>query len=178
MSARPSVPETAKTLKIYQDARLIKQIKNLQRCGGTAALAAEHAGAIFEQLIQRGVGNPKKMGRLTKYGDARIKNCIKFDLVGAYRLVGIMGDDHLKFYFVGSHDECDHWVKNNAGLEPVFKERDRVEAAVKAPPAPRESREAVGAEPEPDYDAQLERNLTDQDLRKIFSGLCGKNPTA
>ena len=111
------------------------------------------------------------MGRLTRYGDARIKDCIKFDLVGGYRLVGIMTDQEVVFLYVGSHAECDRWIKNNAGLVPVLdKKRNKTfmvkEAGGQEPAA---ERELEGIEDEPDYDEQLLRNITDQDLREIFS---------
>ncbi|MCE5336008.1 MAG: hypothetical protein LLG06_15615 [Desulfobacteraceae bacterium] len=162
-------------MRIFQDARLIKQLRILLRSGGTAAMAARHARSIIDQLIQQGVGSPKQMGRLTKYGEARIKNCIKFDLVRAYRLVGIMQDEDIKFYFVGSHDECDRWVRHNAGIEPMLKKKDEVAIAGNEP---EESVSEAGDGPEGDYDPWLHKDLSDQDLRSIFSGLCVKRATA
>ncbi|MGC8491737.1 MAG: hypothetical protein ACP5SH_08365 [Syntrophobacteraceae bacterium] len=159
---------------VYQDAKLSKQMKALLRGGANGAAAAKHAQSIIEQLMNEGARAPKLMGRLTKYGEARIKNCVKFDLVRGYRLIGVLLDGGITFLYVGSHDECDHWIRNNAGLEPILdKKRNTVVELRETDPGqtPSESDPEEEA-PEPDYDKLLLRNLTEQDLAKIFSGLC------
>ncbi len=161
---------------VYQDANLIKQLKSLLKGGANAVPAAGHAQAIIDQIVNGGICDPKLMGRLTRYGDARIRNCIKFDLVGGYRLVGIMLDRGIAFLYVGSHDECDQWIKNNAGLEPILdKKRNKVveirEAAAEETPA--DSALEMDT-PEADYDELVLRDVTEQDLRKIFCGLLRK----
>lgn len=154
-----------------------KQLKALQRGGGNAALAAEHARAIINQVVE-GVSSPKRIGRLTRYGEARIPNCIKFDLVRGYRLIAVMGKRDIGFLFVGSHDECDHWVKNNAGWEAMA---DRIPVSSPARTGKDETKTPCrltgqeGGMEADDYDAALLRDLTDRDLRKIFCGLCGKH---
>jgi len=158
---------------VYQDATLTKQLKTLLKGGANAASAARHARAIIDQFVDGGVCDPK-LGRLTRYGEARIKNCVKFDLVRGYRLVGIMLDHGISFLYVGSHNQCDHWIKNNAGLEPVLdKKRNQVaeakETAVLEIPA---GNELEMDSTESDYDELLLHDLTEQDLRKIFCGLC------
>jgi len=161
-------------LRVYQDANLDKQLKTLLKGGTNATPAARHAQTIIDQFVDGGVCDPKIMGRLTRYGEARIKNCVKFDLVGGYRLVGILLDHGIAFLYVGSHDECDHWLKNNAGLEPILdKKRIRVVAAKERvfTEFPEENELETDAE-EPDYDETLLRDVTEQDLRKIFCGLC------
>ncbi|MGA2404651.1 MAG: hypothetical protein ABSG91_23600, partial [Syntrophobacteraceae bacterium] len=99
-----------------------KRLKALQRGGGNASQAAEHAQAIIDQVLG-GVFSPKQIGRITRYGEARIPDCIKFDLVRGYRLIAVLGKRQICFLFVGSHDECDHWVKNNAGFEFLADKR-------------------------------------------------------
>ena len=117
----------AGTLHVYQDANLTRQLKTLLKGGASAAPAARHAQAIIDRFADGGRSDPKLMGRLTRYGDARIKNCVKFDLVRGYRLVGMMLDQGIAFLYVGSHDECDHWIRNNAGMEPILdKKRNKV----------------------------------------------------
>ncbi|MDA8305992.1 MAG: hypothetical protein M0Z81_04090 [Deltaproteobacteria bacterium] len=161
---------------VYQDAKQTKQLKTLLKGGANAAAAARHAQAIIDQLVDGGTRDPKLMGRLTRYGEARIKNCVKFDLVRGYRLVGVMRNEKIAFLYVGSHDECDHWIKNNAGLEPVLDKRRNTVVEVKetaAEQTPGES-DAGMDEPEPDYYELLLKNLTEQDLMKIFPGLCSR----
>jgi hypothetical protein len=166
----------AETLYVYQDANLTKQLKSLLRGGANAAPAARHARAIIDQFIAGGIRNLKNTGRFTKYGDARIKNCVKFDLVRGYRLVGILLDQGIAFLYVGSHDECDHWIKNNVSLEPnLDKKRNKV-VEIKAP-APEEIQAQSEFEmdtSELDYDKLALGDLTEQDLRKIFCGLFRK----
>ena len=154
-------------------ATVSKRLKILERGAGNALQAAEHARSIINQVLE-GVFTPKQIGRLTKYGDARIPNCVKFDLVRGYRLVAVLGKQEIYFLFVGSHDECDHWIRNNAGLEVASggTKSSRVKAAEDDA---RPSQPAQEEQPETDdYDASLLSGLTDRDLRIIFSGLCGK----
>lgn len=159
---------------VYQDARLTKQLKALRRGGANAAAAAGHARAIIDQLVDEGTRDPKLMGRLTRYGEARIKGCVKFDLVRGYRLVGVLRNDGIAFLFAGSHDECDHWIRNNAGLEPVLdKKRNKVVEIRETAAEHEQAGEGSGPDAlEPDYDELLLKNLSDQDLMKIFPGLC------
>jgi len=159
---------------LYQDANFSKQLKNLKKGGGYATMAAVHAQSIIEQLVKGECRSPREMGRLTRHGEARIKNSFKFDLVRGYRLIGVIRGKEITFLFVGSHDECDHWVKNNAGLEPVSdKKRNLVteipENKRMAPMPPRSSE----GEPEPDYDEHIFEGLTDRQLRTIFRGISG-----
>lgn len=161
---------------VYEDANLTKQLKTLVKGGGNATAAALHARAIIDQLIDGGTCNPKLMGRLTRYGEARIRGCIKFDLVRGYRLIGVMRDHQILFLYVGSHGECDLWIRNNAGLEPILdKKRNRVfEISETDSGDARAEQESEEPEPEPDYDEQVLGGITDQELRVIFCGLCGK----
>ena len=164
------------TLHVYQDANLTKQLKALLKGGANAAPAARHAQAIIDRFVERGDFDPRLMGRLTRYGDSRIDNCVKFDLVRGYRLVAALLDRGIAFLYVGSHDQCDHWLKNNTGLEPVLcKKRNRVFTARQsgAVGMAKEGESEVDAA-EPDYDETLLRNITERDLREIFRGLCKK----
>ena len=67
-------------LIIHISPNVIKQLKALQRGGGNASQAAEHARKIIDQALE-GICSPKQIGRLTRYGEARIPNCVKFDLI-------------------------------------------------------------------------------------------------
>jgi hypothetical protein len=152
---------------------IAKRLRVLQRGGGNAAQAARHARTIINQVLD-GVFSPKDMGRLTRYGEARIANCFKFDLVGGYRLIATSSNREICFLYVGSHDECDHWIKNNAGLESL-PESARAETIPVScedvgedPDGPDEEEEL---EPEPEYDPAVLRDVTETDLRKIFCGL-------
>ena len=164
-------------LNVHISPNVVRQLKDLQRGGGNASQAAEHARKIINQALE-GISSPKQIGRLTRYGEARIPNCVKFDLVRGYRLIAVMGKQAISFLFVGSHDECDHWVRNNAGFEvpadnstaEVLQVRRKTDE--EKPPCPMQEQEAeMEAD---DYDSVLLRDLTDRDLREIFRGLCGR----
>ncbi len=164
-------------LNIHISPNVIKQLKALQRGGGNASQAAEHARKIINQALE-GICSPKQIGRLTRYGEARIPNCIKFDLVRGYRLIAAMGRQEISFLFVGSHDECDHWIKNNAGFEaPAANNSARALQVMsrtdeEKPTFPiQEQEDEMEAD---EYDSVILRDLTDRDLREIFSGLCGR----
>jgi hypothetical protein len=160
-------------LRIYRDANLNKRLAALRRAGGQAAIAADHAEAIIDRLITRGIRGLGQTGRFTRYGDARIKNCIKYDLVQGYRLVGVKKEDELIFLYVGSHDDCDLWIRHNIGIEPMMDKRRSQVLPVQGP-VPEVSSAPRIPEPEPDYDEELLKGIDDKDLRKIFRGLCGQ----
>ena len=162
-------------LIIHISPNVIKQLKALRRGGGNASQAAEHARKIIDQALE-GICSPKQIGRLTRYGEARIPNCIKFDLVRGYRLIAALGKQEVSFLFVGSHDECDHWIKNNAGFEAfadnktagVLHVRSKTDEEKPACPM-QEDEDELEAD---DYDSMILRDLTDRDLREIFGGIC------
>jgi hypothetical protein len=161
-------------LFVYQDANLIKQIKALLKGGSNSAPAAKHAQSIIEQFINGGILNLRNCGRLTRHGDARIKNCLKFDLVRSYRLIAVLVESGIAFLYVGSHAECDHWIKHNAWIEPNLDKKRNTITQIREP---EKSTDIPGEGPdadrlEPDYDALIFQNLSEHDLRQIFSGLC------
>lgn len=149
----------------------IRQLKRLRRVGGMAKAVAEHAEAIIQQWVCGDVTSPRQLTRSTLYGEVRIKDCRKYDLVDAYRLLTVMAEDHLIFLFVGTHDECDQWIRHNTGWEPEGKKNgDRILPVQK--PIPRTADEDV--EPKEDETAEdyLLGEINERDLRIIFSGIC------
>jgi hypothetical protein len=162
-------------IHIYRDANLNKQLRNLRRAGGIPALVADHAETILTNVIGTGNLNPKQIGRMTRYGEARIKNCVKYDLIHGYRLIGIMRDEEMAFVCVGHHDECDRWLRNNSGIDPVMhKKRNEIfevrESLPEVLPAEKEE------EPETDYYDNLLSSISQEELRIIFCGICGGQP--
>ncbi len=159
-------------LIVRLNPNITKRLKVLRRGGGNPAQAAEHAMRIINRALL-GVSSPRQIGRLTKYGEARIPNCIKFDLVRGYRLIVIADKQFISFLFVGSHDECDHWIKNNAGLEDLPDSR----IVPISQPNPQSNEKTLNREKQEvelvsDYDPPVLHDLKDSDLRRIFSGLC------
>ena len=90
----------------------------------------------------------------------------------------MMLDQGIAFLYVGSHDECDHWIRNNAGLEPILDKKRNKVAEVRERIAVETARaELEMDEPESDYYDELLHDVTQQDLRKIFCGLFRKTLT-
>ena len=162
-------------LYVYEDANLNKQIKALLKGGDNPACAARHARSIIEEFINAGFLNLKNAGRLTRHGEARIRNSLKFDLVGGYRLVAVLVQSGIAFVYAGSHAECDHWINNNAWIEPdLDKKRNRITQICERECVEGEEANTHGDQFQPDYDVPFLQEITQQDLRLIFSGLCRK----
>ena len=156
---------------VHRETQFKKLLSNLRKGGGKAALAAVQAEEIMERLAARNRLLPSRVHKLTKYGEARIEGCSKFDLGGGYRLVYLKNEGHIFFLYIGTHDDCDLWIKNNRGLQP------EVDVSSSQVDIEEEKEEASGNEgqehePEPDYDDLLMEKIDDRLLRKVFQGLC------
>jgi hypothetical protein len=157
---------------VHRDANLNKQLRNLRRAGGFSTLVADHAESILNNVISTGSLNPKQIGRMTRYGEARIKNCVKYDLIHGYRLIGIAREREIAFVYVGNHDECDRWLRNNSGIDPVVDKR-RNEVLEVRELVPENLSAEEKEDPSTDHYDDLLRNLSQQELRVIFRGICG-----
>lgn len=156
---------------VHRETQFNKLLSNLRKAGGKAALAAIQAEEIMERLAARNRLLPSRVHKLTKYGEARIEGCKKFDLGGGYRLVYLKKEGHIFFSYIGTHDDCDLWIKNNRGLQPEF------DAGSSQVVIEEKEKEAWGCEgheheSEPDYDELLMEKIDDRLLRKVFQGLC------
>jgi hypothetical protein len=156
---------------VQLDKRLIKQMKRLLKAGGNSRLAAEHAENIIRQWLSGEVKSPRQLTRGTRYGEARIKNCLKYDLVHAYRLLAVKDGDQLFFLFVGPHDECDQWINHNTGWEPGVEERGNKTLYVVADGMTIMAEEAEADADDADDECLL-KAIDEKDLRIIFAGIC------
>lgn len=148
-----------------------RQLKRLHRAGGSARIVAKHAEAVIQQWVSGEVSNPRQLNRNTRYGEARLKNSFKYDLVEAYRLLAVMDGERLIFLFVGSHDECDQWFYHNKGWDPGLEKKGGTILPVRPGPSPAtpEGSDAADDEiAENDFFAEI----NERDLRLIFSGIC------
>jgi hypothetical protein len=156
---------------VQLDKKLVKQLKRLHKAGGNSRLAAEHAENIIQQWLSGEVKSPRQLTRSTRYGDTRIKNCFKYDLVHAYRLLAVKDGDQLLFLFVGPHDECDQWINHNSGWEPGIEERENETRYVLADRMTLMAEEP-GVEVDDADDDYLMKPIGEKDLRIIFAGIC------
>jgi hypothetical protein len=87
-------------LLIHKSTEFNKRLAHLRRSGGNAARAAETAHAIIGRLY---LGfSPEEAGGFTNHGEDRVRNCIKYDLPGAHRLICVRHGSDLSLLYIGS----------------------------------------------------------------------------
>jgi hypothetical protein len=158
---------------IHRAPELQKCLDKLLRADGRAALAARRVEEIISMLATGTCLKPEEVTKHTKHGEARIEKCKKFDLVGGYRLVYIKKGHRYFFLFVGTHDDCDHWLNNHKHLKPAINS-----AGITGTVSPTEkgnpSSEQREVEFDWDYDEILMQQIDEKVLRRVFRGLCGE----
>jgi hypothetical protein len=147
-----------------------KSLEALRKAGGLGPEVADHAEGIIARLVDEGGAQPGEAGRLTRYGENRVKNCLKFDLKYGFRLVCMKEEDRLFLLFIGAHEEVDRWARNSRG-KVLFREENVVEIPVAFEIDEEEDPEEP--EPEDESDLFLAETIDDSILREIFKGLCG-----
>jgi hypothetical protein len=153
---------------LYQDPKFEKQINQLQKADKKAAIAVKEAEKIINNLAEGVI--PESAGVVTRHGEYRINNCIKYDLGSGYRLITIKDGVHLSVLFIGSHDECHQWIENNKHAKPELYKK-RAESIEVAPLEAELSKDPEDTETQ--WDDPLDQ-LDDKSLRMIFRGLCGE----
>ena len=151
---------------LYLDPGFEKQIRMLRRAGKKAAIAVDKADRIIARL-RGGESVPEEIGSMTKHGELRIKGVVKYDLGSGYRLVTCKQGLRIFLLFVGTHDDCHHYIENNRELSiDQIKDRCRkipVEIAENNPGPVRMAAE------EAEYDPLA--HVTEKEMRLIFRGL-------
>jgi hypothetical protein len=159
---------------IHRDPKFDKRLDGLPKEGKKAANAARKAREIIARMLNRKGQSPERFGGLTHYGEARIPNCLKYDLGAGYRMVCISREPHLFLMAIGTHDECHRWIENNRGLDPA-PDLFRVESlAVKNRPAKRPAADSKRPPAPPEGDFIFGENIAERDLRRVFRGLTGE----
>lgn len=155
---------------VHRDPKFDKQLNALRKAGKKAVRAAKEADAIIDMLA-RGE-TVSRVGVTTRYGEFRIRNCVKYDLGSGYRLITVRQDAHLFLLYIGTHDECDRWLENNKSWEPLFvKSRNKIFSVQ------RDSFDwklRLLPEPENDDNEEFFDDIDEKYLRVIFRGLCGR----
>ena len=156
-------------------------MNKMRKAGGRGAIAVRQAEALIQELADSDRMDRMLCSKLTRYGDARIENCFKFNLVSGYRLVLTKKEGMFVVLFLGTHNETDHWIRNNAGIQPDTSTGEPVQAL----------RPTGNGHPEPtpekspreryilhDLDKPLHEFIDQKTLREIFRGICSQpNPT-
>lgn len=157
---------------LYIDPKVQKRITRLTANASARYEynAARKASRIIHQLTLGVL--PYKAGRLSDNGEARIKNCFKFDLGKGYRLVCVKSQRRFFVLFMGHHDSCDTWLYNNSGLNPDTLQVDFLIQKVKIRVEPSNS-VSENLLDSIDSDDDLMTTFSQKDLRSLFSGLAG-----
>ena len=166
---------------IHHSLALAKQLRGLRRSGKKAELAADKAETIIDDIRQYGCQCEAVLSKRTRKGEQRIKNCLKYDLGGGYRLVTVRNESHLFVVFAGSHDDTDQWIEHHRydTFEPdnlVYRCEERV--IVENVPVfgcPESLPIRAG---EDDYEEALQARLEESHLKAVFQGLFAQSPAA
>ena len=162
---------------IHLTLSLPRQLGGLRKSGKKGELAANKCEAILSDIKQHGCQCEAVFSKRTRNGEARIKNCVKYDLGGGYRLVTIRADSHLFICFVGSHDETNQWIERHRYEDlvpgnPLYlcEERgDHTEMVESGGPGCGES--DITDDLEERYENELLAKLDETLLKDIFHGL-------
>ena len=157
---------------LHISTKVEDRIEDLKKSGKTGRALAQKATRIIAHLTSGTVGHHMDaIGSYTKYGEKRIKNCRKYDLGSGYRLITLQRGEKVFIPFFGTHDECQRWLENNSRLKKVVAGSGtlvRVSRRKKSHP-----NHASGylTDRQADNEDELPVNVSDDDLRRVFSGL-------
>jgi hypothetical protein len=157
---------------IFVSSKVESCIAALKKSGKSGNTLARKVTRIFDALasgkVQRHIHT---MDSYTKYGEKRLKNCLKYDLGCGYRLITLKRGNTVFIPFLGSHDECQRWLEKyspskafHAGKGRVIHIKDQ-----KQSPCENFTNKEHSDLDEDDYD--ILQNVTDNDLRSVFKGL-------
>lgn len=157
---------------VHFHTRFEKRLDALKHSEKMAVAAARKAEDIIYAILNEGDAPLTKKGKIARHGEARIKNCIKFDIGKGHRLVCVKDKEHIYLLFVGTHDDCYAWIENNRNYKPDPK-------AINLITRPILKQQNVNTQlieealNEADYEDLLLEKITDKDLKHIFRGLVG-----
>lgn len=164
---------------IYDPVQFTKKLEKMHLAGGKAGVAARQAEELIQELAGSDHLDQKLSGKLTKNGEARMENCCKFHLVSGHRLVMVRKDGYFVVLFLGTHDETDNWIKNNAGSKLDLSRGEIVPCPGRPAAAmPEDSAGDLACSDDDFYDKPLHETIDQQTIREIFRGLCTQSSKA
>ncbi len=153
---------------LFVSSKVETRIAALEKAGKSGKNLAHKATSIIDSLSSGTAQH--NMGGHTKYGEKRIRNCIKYDLGCGYRLITLQRGDTIFIPFLGTHDNCQRWLENNSRLKDFNAGTGRTIRVVDKKPVKMISKMSESAVDILD-DHDVFKHLTDKDLRRVFSGL-------
>ena len=154
---------------IHLTHRFEKQLDAMRRAEKMAVSASRKADSIITRLMENGQSPLHMAGKLSRHGECRIQNAVKFDIGKGYRMFGVKEKNNIYLLFVGPHDACSAWIENNRGMENLG-ELKRIRT-LKTVLTQKKDATAHAPASEPDYDDLLLARITEQDLNVVFQGL-------
>lgn len=157
---------------IFVSSKVESCIAALKKSGKSGNTLARKVTRIIDALasgkVQRHIPT---MDSYTKYGEKRLKNCLKYDLGCGYRLITLKRGNTVFIPFLGSHDECQRWLEKYSPSKEFHVGKGRVIhiKGQKQPP-----REYFSNKDHTDMDEDNDdilQSLTDNDLRSVFKSL-------
>ena len=147
------------------------RIAALEKAGKSGKALARKATGIIDRLASGDVrSHMDAIENYTKYGERRIKNCWKYNLGCGYRLITLQRGKTLFIPFLGSHDECQRWLENNSRLKAFHSGKGKTIDIEDGKSSPTNLGDIDTLDMDLDDDGLLQ-DLTDKDLRSVFSGL-------
>jgi len=155
---------------IYVSKKVETSIKALRKNGKTGINLASKAKMIIDGLTSGAAQHPDDVVvTTTKYGEKRIKNCYKYDLGCGYRLITVQRGETVFIPFLGTHDSCQRWLGTNSRLKNFVVGSGRRISITDTKLRKTSSGESECENKKTDDDPLY--NLTDKELRFVFSGL-------
>ena len=155
---------------LYVSKKVENSIEVLSRTGKTGKNLAEKAKKVIDSLVSGTAQHPNNINvTFTKYGEKRIKNCYKYDLGCGYRLITVQRGETVFIPFLGTHDNCQRWLEANSQLKDFAIGAGR-KISISEKKQEKVTSEGNHCEDKITDDGFL-RNLTDKELRLVFSGL-------
>jgi hypothetical protein len=157
---------------LHVSKKVEDRIEQLKKAGKAGKALAQRAQSIIENLASGTAPNTAgAAGSLTKYGEKRIKNCLKYDLGCGYRLITLQRGQTLYIPIFGDHDECRRWLEDHSRLKAYDAGKGTV---FQIASVQQRQRDSAGISPDSRVDSVEEdgdEKITDRQLRIVFRGL-------
>ncbi len=155
---------------VHFHARFEKRLDDLKHSEKMAVAAAKKADDIINAIENDADAPLASQGKFARHGEARIKNCVKFDIGKGHRLVCVKENEHLYLLFVGTHDDCATWIENNRNFKPNPKAGNFITRRIPEQKK-RTSQRLQNTWDETDYEELILAKVTEKDLQFVFRGL-------
>ncbi|MEA2897382.1 MAG: hypothetical protein QOJ84_2997 [Bradyrhizobium sp.] len=105
-------PEQAGAVSYFTTKPFEKALQLAFLSGGQAQKRSDKARIVLGSLQD---SDPFVSLPVTKHGETRIKNCVKYELGDGWRLVTRQTDKTCTFLFVGDHEDTERWIAGHKG---------------------------------------------------------------